>query len=108
MAEQQTPAQRLLGDFAPKIVQLTGDVLFGDVWNGQGGRGRPLDPVRSGGRRRGRALHTLRRAHGLARPCAALRVSSHDNRRRPGGRLAGEKARLPMNAARDAAVPDGT
>jgi 4-carboxymuconolactone decarboxylase len=27
-----TPAQRLIGDFAPKLVQLTDDVLFGDVW----------------------------------------------------------------------------
>jgi 4-carboxymuconolactone decarboxylase len=36
MAEQQTPAQRLLGDFAPKIVQLTDDVLFGDVWKRPG------------------------------------------------------------------------
>src|SRR4051794_19161677 len=31
-AEQQTPAQRLIGDFAPKLVELTDDVLFGDVW----------------------------------------------------------------------------
>ena len=29
---QQTPAQRLIGDFAPKLVSLTDDVLFGDVW----------------------------------------------------------------------------
>ena len=36
MTEQQTPAQRLLGDFAPKIVQLTDDVLFGDVWKRPG------------------------------------------------------------------------
>ena len=36
MAEQQTPAQRLLGDFAPKMVQLTDDVLFGDVWERPG------------------------------------------------------------------------
>jgi 4-carboxymuconolactone decarboxylase len=34
--EQQTPAQRLLGDFAPKMVQLTDDVLFGDVWERPG------------------------------------------------------------------------
>jgi 4-carboxymuconolactone decarboxylase len=27
-----TPAQRLVGDFAPKLVSLTDDVLFGDVW----------------------------------------------------------------------------
>jgi 4-carboxymuconolactone decarboxylase len=29
---QPTPAQRLIGDFSPKLVQLTDDVLFGDVW----------------------------------------------------------------------------
>jgi 4-carboxymuconolactone decarboxylase len=27
-----TPAQRLIGDFSPKMVQLTDEVLFGDVW----------------------------------------------------------------------------
>jgi 4-carboxymuconolactone decarboxylase len=31
-APQQTPAQRMIGDFAPKMVSLTDDVLFGDVW----------------------------------------------------------------------------
>jgi len=31
-AGQPTPAQRLIGDFSPKLVQLTDDVLFGDVW----------------------------------------------------------------------------
>ena len=36
MEEEQTPAQRLLGDFAPKMVQLTDDVLFGDVWKRPG------------------------------------------------------------------------
>jgi len=29
---QQTPAQRLMGDLAPKLVELTDNVLFGDVW----------------------------------------------------------------------------
>jgi 4-carboxymuconolactone decarboxylase len=29
---QPTPIQRLIGDFSPKLVQLTDDVLFGDVW----------------------------------------------------------------------------
>jgi 4-carboxymuconolactone decarboxylase len=29
---QPTPAQRLIGDFAPKLVDLTDNVLFGDVW----------------------------------------------------------------------------
>ena len=28
----QTPGQRLIGDFAPKLRELTDDVLFGDVW----------------------------------------------------------------------------
>jgi len=32
MAEQPTRAQQLLGGFAPKMVELTDDVLFGDVW----------------------------------------------------------------------------
>ncbi|MEV0063378.1 carboxymuconolactone decarboxylase family protein [Nocardia sp. NPDC050718] len=27
-----TRAQRLIGDFAPKLVSLTDDVLFGDIW----------------------------------------------------------------------------
>jgi 4-carboxymuconolactone decarboxylase len=32
MAKEPTIAQRTLGDFAPKLVELTDDVLFGDVW----------------------------------------------------------------------------
>ena len=34
MSEQkeQTVAQQLMGDFAPKLAELTDDVLFGDVW----------------------------------------------------------------------------
>lgn len=31
-AKELTPAQKLIGDFAPKLVHLTDDVLFGDVW----------------------------------------------------------------------------
>ncbi|HET6755966.1 MAG TPA: carboxymuconolactone decarboxylase family protein [Jiangellaceae bacterium] len=31
-SEGLTPAQRAIGDFAPKLVSLTDDVLFGDVW----------------------------------------------------------------------------
>ena len=30
--KEHTPAQKLIGDFAPKLVELTDDVLFGDVW----------------------------------------------------------------------------
>jgi 4-carboxymuconolactone decarboxylase len=29
---EQTPAQRLIGDFAPKLVELTDNVIFGDIW----------------------------------------------------------------------------
>jgi 4-carboxymuconolactone decarboxylase len=31
-AQAQTPAQRLMGDIAPKLADLTDTVLFGDVW----------------------------------------------------------------------------
>jgi 4-carboxymuconolactone decarboxylase len=31
-SQPQTPAQKMIGDFAPKLVSLTDDVLFGDVW----------------------------------------------------------------------------
>ena len=32
MAEQRSRAQQLVGDIAPKLAELTDDVLFGDVW----------------------------------------------------------------------------
>jgi 4-carboxymuconolactone decarboxylase len=34
MAESQEPtrAQKLIGDFSPKMVSLTDDLLFGDIW----------------------------------------------------------------------------
>ncbi|MBK3565722.1 carboxymuconolactone decarboxylase family protein [Streptomyces sp. MBT62] len=36
MADEPTPAQKALGAFAPKLVQLTDEVLFGDVWERPG------------------------------------------------------------------------
>mgnify|MGYP001146457882 CR=1 FL=1 len=30
--KEQTRAQQLMGDFAPKLAELTDEVLFGDVW----------------------------------------------------------------------------
>jgi 4-carboxymuconolactone decarboxylase len=36
MVDEQTPAQQLMGDLAPKLVELTDDVLFGDVWERPG------------------------------------------------------------------------
>jgi len=32
MADQQSRAQKLVGDIAPKLAELTDEVLFGDVW----------------------------------------------------------------------------
>jgi 4-carboxymuconolactone decarboxylase len=32
MAEQQSRAQQLVGGIAPKLAELTDEVLFGDVW----------------------------------------------------------------------------
>lgn len=31
-AQEQSRAQQLIGDFLPKMVSLTDDVLFGDIW----------------------------------------------------------------------------
>src|SRR2546429_9916930 len=31
-SQGQTPAQKMIGDFLPKMVSLTDDVLFGDSW----------------------------------------------------------------------------
>jgi len=30
--KEQSAVQRMIGDFAPKLVELTDEVLFGDVW----------------------------------------------------------------------------
>lgn len=32
----QSPAQKSIGDFAPKLAELTDDVLFGDIWGRPG------------------------------------------------------------------------
>jgi 4-carboxymuconolactone decarboxylase len=32
MADEPTAAQQMIGDFAPKLVELTDEVLFGDIW----------------------------------------------------------------------------
>ena len=32
MTEEQTRAQQLMGDLAPKLADLTDQVLLGDVW----------------------------------------------------------------------------
>ena len=35
MSKEPSEAQKMFGDFAPKLVELTDDVLFGDVWEGK-------------------------------------------------------------------------
>ena len=32
MSKEPTAAEKMIGDFAPKLVELTDRVLFGDVW----------------------------------------------------------------------------
>ena len=32
MGKEPSAAQKMIGDFAPKLVELTDNVLFGDVW----------------------------------------------------------------------------
>lgn len=36
MSETPTRAQQLMGDLAPKLAELTDEVLFGDVWKRPG------------------------------------------------------------------------
>jgi 4-carboxymuconolactone decarboxylase len=36
MAQEQSRAQQLVGDIAPKLAELTDEVLFGDVWTRPG------------------------------------------------------------------------
>ena len=36
MSKEPTAAQKMIGDFSPKLVELTDRVLFGDVWERPG------------------------------------------------------------------------
>ena len=36
MSKEPSVAQKMIGDFAPKLVELTDNVLFGDVWERPG------------------------------------------------------------------------
>ena len=56
MANDPSVAQKLLGDFAPKLLELTDTVLFGDVWE------------RPGLSKRDRSLVTLSALVALNRP----------------------------------------
>jgi len=55
MAEKQSRAQQLVGGVAPKLAELTDEVLFGDVW------------ARPGLSRRDRSLITVAALTALAR-----------------------------------------
>ncbi len=35
MSKEPSAAEKLIGDFAPKLVELTDNVLFGDIWERQ-------------------------------------------------------------------------
>jgi 4-carboxymuconolactone decarboxylase len=56
MSRELTPAQKLLGDFAPTLVDLTDRVLFGEVWE------------RTGLSKRDRSLITVAALVALNRP----------------------------------------
>ncbi len=36
MSVEPTAIQKMIGDFSPKLVELTDEVLFGDIWERQG------------------------------------------------------------------------
>jgi 4-carboxymuconolactone decarboxylase len=36
VADELSAAQKAIGDFAPKLVELSDDVLFGDIWESPG------------------------------------------------------------------------
>jgi len=91
-AEQQTPAQRLIGDFAPKLVQLTDDVLFGDVW------------ARPGLSQRDRSLITVAALTALAR---TDQLASHLGRALDNGVTQEELAEVATHLAFYAGWPCG-
>ncbi len=69
-AATQTPAQRIMGDVAPKLADLTDQVLFGDVWE------------RPGLSKRDRSLVTVSALIALNRP---EQLRSHLQRARDNG-----------------------
>jgi hypothetical protein len=47
MSREPSAAEKMIGDFAPKLVELTDDVLFGDMENADGLRSLRDDCVHS-------------------------------------------------------------
>ncbi|WP_205826711.1 carboxymuconolactone decarboxylase family protein [Mesorhizobium zhangyense] len=69
-AQQQSRAQQLMGDVAPKLAELTDEVLFGDIWE------------RPGLAKRDRSLITVATLVALNRP---QQLRSHIARARSNG-----------------------
>lgn len=53
MAEKLSAAQKTIGDFAPKLVELTDEVLFGDIWERPGLSKRDRSQITVGHEREG-------------------------------------------------------
>ena len=64
MADEQSRAQQLVGDVAPKLAELTDEVLFGDVW------------LRPGLSPRDRSLITVAALTALGAPISSGRTSA--------------------------------
>ena len=79
-----TAAQRLMGDFAPKLAELTDDVLFGQVWS------------RPGLSQRERSLITVAALIALNRPD---QLRSHLTRARANGVTSEEAAEIVTHLA---------
>ena len=60
--ETLTPDQRLVADFTPKLAELTGEVLFGDVWERPGLSKRDRSLVTRGQPRHLQQPRTARRS----------------------------------------------
>jgi 4-carboxymuconolactone decarboxylase len=92
MAQEQSRAQQLMGDIAPKLAQLTDDVLFGDVW------------ARPGLSQRDRSLITVAALTALAR---TDQLASHLGRALDNGVTPEELAEVATHLAFYAGWPCG-
>src|SRR5437764_15403501 len=95
-SQGQTPAQKMIGDFLPKMVSLTDDVLFGDVWERVelSKRDRSLITVAAlitGGNTEQLSGHLMR-----ARRTVLLRRSSRKSLRTWRSMLVGQRPCLPL------------
>src|SRR4249919_4390372 len=92
MAQEQSRAQQLMGDIAPKLAELTDDVLFGDVW------------ARPGLSQRDRSLITVAALTALAR---TDQLASHLGRALDNGVTQEELAEVATHLAFYAGWPCG-